>query len=396
MNKIQIQCSSIALKKDEMLSLIPDSVKQSLSAYDKDYESKLKPYVLCHEGDARPSVFDSTGKKSIIMRWTRDTVRGFMNKLRTGLQCFNGHNPTNEEQTNPRLGQLAGFGEKIINGILSAIGIGYFPNFELVKEMDVISAEFDVLNSGLIDNNGIIEVLGNAIGEITGLALGSRVNGMKPAFPGAESLAIQAFEFTEIKEKPKLERKDVIDTLTIDEIKSVVRAREWRPTQVFDANSILKIEELEDGSKRIKSSDDSLNKWFKDHLKESAIIPKSKLDGNSELQKKYAELEKNYAAAKPAYLKNIATEKFNSLAKSKNLDQNEKKLLFVKNKVEKSIDKFSGSDKDLDKHIDDIANEAITDFEELYKAANTSGFTPIIGAPPATNGANPSNDKYTL
>jgi hypothetical protein len=395
LNKIQIQCSTIALKKSEILSIIPDSVKRSLSLQDKDYESKLKPYTLCHEGQARPSIFDSTGKKSIVMQWSKDTVRGFISKLKSGLQFFAGHNPTNDNQSNTVLGSLVAFSERIINGSLSAIGIGYFPNSESVRDMDVISAEFDVLNAGMREINGVIEVAANAIGEITGLALGSRANGMKPAFPMAESLQVQAFEFIkEEKGEKKLDRKELLETLTIDEIKNVVRNKELRITQVFDANSIFEVEETENGEKRFKTNDSSANKWLKDHLKDFTIVPKSKLDAIGDLDKKYKELEKSYQDAKPHYIKSIGNEKFSEYSKAKNLEANKDKLSFVENKIRKGLDKFNGSDKDLEKYIEEIGNEASTDYEE-YIVKGRNGFQPINTGLPSID-ALPEPNSFKL
>jgi len=398
MNKIQIQCSAVALKKAEMLALIPDNVKTQLSSYDKDYESKLKPYVLCHEGEARPSVFDASGKKSIVMRWTKNTVNSFLSKLKTGLQFFDGHNPTNELQVNTVLGQLIAYGSSVVNGALSAIGIGYFPNSESVKDMDVISAEFDVLNEGLQDNGGIIEVLGSAISEITGLALGSRKSGMSPAFPGAERLAVQAFEF--IKEEKNngdkiLTKEEILNSLSIEDIKNVVRSRELRPTQVFDVNSILKIEETDEGSRKIKSTDDSLNKWFKDHLKDNVIMPKAKLETYSELEKKYSTLEKTNKEFQPYFLKSKGDEVFQELAKAKNLAQNPKKLSFIENNVKKNLDKFNGDISLLNKYVETQVDDYSTVFEDAVKALNESGFQPISTGSPA-NAAPPQIDNYTL
>lgn len=394
MKKIQIQCSSIGLKKDELLALIPDSVKSQLSTHDKDYESKLKPYVLCHEGEARPSVFNASGKKSIVMKWTKDTVNSFISKLKTGLQFFDGHNPSNDLQINNVLGQLVAYGSKVVNGALSAIGIGYFP--ESVNDMDVVSAEFDVLNEGLIDNGNFIEVLGNAISDITGLALGSIKAGMRPAFPGAEALQVQAFEF--IKEENKIEetkltKEDILNGLSIEDIKSVVRARELRPTQVFDVNSILKIEETEEGSRKIKSTDESLNKWFKDHLKDNVIMPKTKMENYSELEKKYGALEKSYGEAKPHFVKSKASEFFQEISKTKNLSQNPKKLSFIESSVKKNLDKFIGDVNLLNKYVESEVDTYSAVFEEAVKALNDN--SPSTLGIPALNTAHPQ-DNFTL
>jgi hypothetical protein len=398
-NKLQIQCSSIALKKEELLAIIPNEVKQQLSVFDKDYESKLKPYTLCHEGDAKPSVFEGNSRKSVIMRWTKDTVRGFISKLKTGLQFFDGHNPTNDNQSNKVLGTLVAFGEKLINGVTSAVGVGYFPNPN--NDMDVISAEFDVLTEGLIDNGSFISVVSSAIGEITGLALGSRKAGMKPAFPNAESLFVQAFEFIPNEENKNgekiLTKEEILGSLTSEDVRRLVKEREWRPTQLFDAGNIFKIDENEDGSRRIKSSDDSLNKWFKDNLKEAVILPKTKIETFRELESKYTNLEKSHTDAKPYFVKSKANEAFSEVSKKHNLEQNEKKLAFVKGNVEKNLDKFNGDISLLNKHIESEVENYSTIFEEAIKSINQNGFQPLsAGSPAAHNAVIPNNDKYTL
>jgi len=153
------------------------------------------------------------------MYWPKSVIHRLAEKIKEGIKFFINHGKDNSHDNRESVGEVLSSFTKEINGRLSNIIIGYFPDKNIVKEMDVCSMEADI---ELHD-----ETLVEDVDNISAIALGNS-NSSSPAFPGALRLnAIQCFE------EPKPNSGEEDKTMTFNEVKDAVKNMNIRPWQLY-------------------------------------------------------------------------------------------------------------------------------------------------------------------
>jgi hypothetical protein len=125
-------------------------------------------------------------------------IRRIADKLKAGTKFFIRHGEgTNSHDGREAVGEIVSTYTKEIDGRLSTIAIGHFPDESVVQDMDICSIETDVFIAR--EDEGIV----GDIDEVSAVALESSERD-SPAFPGATRLAsIQCFDSGK-EEKPKV------------------------------------------------------------------------------------------------------------------------------------------------------------------------------------------------
>lgn len=153
------------------------------------------------------------------MFWPKAVIHRLADKIKEGLKFFINHNKDNSHDNRTSVGEVLSSFTKELNGKLSNIIIGYFPDKNVVKDMDVCSMEADID----LHDDTIVEDVEN----ISGIALGNS-NSSSPAFPGALRLnAIQCFENTQTNPGEE------VKPMTFDEVKTAVKSMNIRPWQLY-------------------------------------------------------------------------------------------------------------------------------------------------------------------
>lgn len=177
-----------AFSNSDILALIPQDVLDKIKQ--KDPHPYFQAYVVAHEGEAVPRVLEDDEIKPIT--WTRKAIESIKNVITKGVQFFIGHNADSSTKNRESVGEIIADCQRIENGELEHIVIGYFPDPTKINDKDICSQEaewslFETARNYIADK----------IERLTAIALGNS-DYEKPAFSGARRLgAIQAFEVSE-------------------------------------------------------------------------------------------------------------------------------------------------------------------------------------------------------
>jgi len=185
MRSINVQLISYRLQafsQNEILELIDPAVLQEIKA--KDEHPFFQMYSICHEGNSKPKIIGEDNKTP--MTWTRKAIQSIKNVIKRGINFFKNHNEDNSTNNRPSLGEIVGYTEKMIDGVLHGLTIGYFPpdKREEAKKLDICSQE-SVWN--FIENSG--QLIADSIESLTGIALSDSKEDT-PAFAGAKRLGM--------------------------------------------------------------------------------------------------------------------------------------------------------------------------------------------------------------
>jgi hypothetical protein len=156
----------------------------------KDKHPFFTMYSICHEGVSTPVIVGEGSKK---ISWFRKAIQSIKNIVTRGVKFFKGHNKDNSHRGRKVLGKVIHSFEKIIEGKLHHVVIGYHPESvrDEVKNYDVCSQESEW---NILEEGG--KLIADTIESLTGIALANSEKEL-PAFAGAKRLGyIQAFEST--------------------------------------------------------------------------------------------------------------------------------------------------------------------------------------------------------
>jgi hypothetical protein len=256
-----------AISADEILTLVPAEKLAEIRRTDP--HPLFQAYSVCHEGVSTPRLVGDTAKP---ITWTRRAVQSIKDTVLRGLKFFHLHNSDNSTEGREDLGEVVWDGQREIGGVLHHVVVGYFPDRDRVKDMDVCSHEGEW---DLFESAG--QWFADRLHEMTGIALTSSKDDTQ-AFPGARRLAmVQAFDDSvglsidgrETASHKKEKRMGDIDLSTVpfDNLADEIRARKTWPSQIFTADQVQKDREFvklfDDGTaskKRIEEQDVELKK----------------------------------------------------------------------------------------------------------------------------------------
>lgn len=205
------------LKDAQVEEFISKEIYQNLKAQDPHpYFIEL---VVAHEGvsqgPAFTGVLGSSPCGSVRKFWSVERIKELVKKLKSQrVPIYLFHQSSGSSRK--KVGEILGASLKKVNGLFSAIALGYVAD-PLVreklrkKELDTCSLEAELVLEQVSESRGAVEWLVNAIERVSGLALGQRTVS-QPGFPGAMVLAqVEEFE-EESKEvwdwEKKLAQKD--------------------------------------------------------------------------------------------------------------------------------------------------------------------------------------------
>jgi hypothetical protein len=227
------------------------------------------------------------GKAKPII-WTKQAIQKLQTKIKKGLEFFVGHNSDNSKQGRSKVGSIIDSFLDTVDGKLSNIIVGHFPNPKSVEQMDMDSMEADL---ELYEYGDTYIV--NDVQDLTAVALGSS-DEQSPGFIGAKRLAmIQCFTDSKIKEnfsgeekKMALEYSQLKAEVTLDQIKQLITDRQIHPNQLFNENSIKEdrifgklLETLTEENKTLKKEKETFDTKLKEAGKKNERIEaKEKLD----------------------------------------------------------------------------------------------------------------------
>ena len=171
--------------------------------------------------------------------------------VKTGTKFFVGHNNDNSTNNREPMGEVVTSFTKEVNGLLSNIVVGHFPEESNVDSMDIISMEANI-DTDMYNN------VENVVG-LSGIAMGSSQTD-SPAFPGAKLMAaIQCFEEEPDKNKPNLEKEHKMPTFA--EVQTFVKEHNVHPSQLYNEKQIQSDREFShifDESSKLKADNELL------------------------------------------------------------------------------------------------------------------------------------------
>ena len=239
--KIFIQASELNLNPERLKKMIPPEKLESLKG-----KGILQAYLLAHEGISRPKIL---GEGQQELKWPKSTIHRLCQKIKEGTKFFIHHNEDNSHDDRKSVGEVLVSVLENIKGKLSNIVVGYFPDKNIVSDMNTCSMEADVDTS--------MENIVGDINEVTGIALGNS-DKENPAFPGAIRLStVQCFDIQ--NKKPGEGDKQV----TFEELKTGIRELNIRPWQVFtldDFKNDRVFGKLFEENSTLKAENERLNK----------------------------------------------------------------------------------------------------------------------------------------
>lgn len=367
MDKIYLQGTSLALNKNQVISFLPDSFGKTIQDKINYIKSKLgyspviRAYSIAHEGIARPTT-PGENKKSVELKFTEKALDWIKEKatkaIEKGLRFFDGHNPTNDTQTNKELGQVIGVKKINHNGKKHVIAIGVFK--EDAPSRDISSMEFSMdvekLNSGSDE----------ALDEITGIALADSSAGDKPGFPEAKQIAeFQCFEFQEIEDQKEIKienkiKKETKKNMTLDEIKAGIKELGLLPQQLFSPTEVIGEMRVTDGKVEFDGGVPQFNNKIIARLKGAYVFPEMEYKQLQEKLNKLPELEKNVTEYKQFKVKQTISEQLPNIFKSKGFDETKQKYateILTKKKILDNLDINVDAISQINAKLDEIAED---------------------------------------
>lgn len=224
---VSLQCSLVALTKEEILSAIPKKTLDSIKK--KDAHPFFQAYVVCHEGTSTPTIVDGENRP---IHWSRAAVQSLRSIINKGIKFFHGHNKDSSHTGRKVIGKSVGSLQKVINGKLSHVLIAYHKkeHKDEVKKYDVCSQEavWDLIEAGKI-------WLADKIKSLTGIALDNSKR-ETPAFSGAKRLGmVQAFEN---KTEGDVGEMSENKTIKFEDVKKWVKEHNVFPNQLYTIDDL--------------------------------------------------------------------------------------------------------------------------------------------------------------
>lgn len=277
------------LSADEIMELIPKEVLGKIKT--KNATPFFQAFSLCHEGTSKPTLLGDTARP---ISWTRRAIQTIKGLVTRGVKFFIGHNSDSSTEGRESVGEIVADTQREINGKLHHIIIGYFPDKERVRELDVNSQEavWDLIETGA----GLVA---DKIQKLTGVALAdSRKE--QPAFSEARRLGfVQAFEqiFDDginggqpkdtdgesenhpgegsVGETRKVKKMSDLENVTVAEIAAVCKKRSIVPSMLFNVedmkadNKFMPVFAEVDALKKAQTEKDAKIKELTDAVSES-------------------------------------------------------------------------------------------------------------------------------
>ncbi len=246
--KIEIQAMELTLDPQELKNRITPEDWKKIQG-----KGKIQAYTLAHEGMSNPK---EVGKKQTPLQWTKSVIRDLSKKIKNGTKFFVSHGEDNSHDGRESVGRtLASFVQEV-QGKLSNIVIGFFPEEHDVNKYDVCSMEANVD----VAENGVV----SDVEDVSGIAIGSSQID-SPAFAGAKRLAtIQCFG--EENKKEDENKKGDTEVKFIDVVNAVKEMNIY-PHQLFseeDVKSDMKFrtvfDERDSFKKKFEDSEKNLTK----------------------------------------------------------------------------------------------------------------------------------------
>jgi hypothetical protein len=211
------------MAESEILNMI--SAEKLAEIKLKDPKPLFKAFVIGHEGEAKANM---VGVGTVVKTWFKSTIEKLHDKIKIGLNLFNGHSDDNQTDGRISIGEIVGKTTKEIGDKFSSIIATWIkPSYKNLP-LDVASIEADVAFEQ-DSNNGLYVA---DVGEVSGVALGNSAID-KPGFPGATLLgSIQAFAKTK-------NIGDKITMLTPEEIKQAILEAKLRPSDLFTQDGLI-------------------------------------------------------------------------------------------------------------------------------------------------------------
>lgn len=387
MDKIYLQGMTLALNKNQVISFLPDNFGKTIQDKIDYIKTKfgfspvIRAYSIAHEGTAKPTT-PGQNKKSVELKFTEKALDWIKEKasnaIDKGLKFFDGHNPTNDEQTNTELGQVIGVKKITHNGKKHVIAIGVFKDDSPIR--DISSMEFSVdvkkLNAGSDES----------IDEITGIALADTANGDKPGFPEAKQLAeFQCFEFQENDEPQILKietKKETKKYMTIDEMKEEIRKQGISPHQLFTPTDIVGDVKIIDGRIEFEGGVPQVNNKIIGRLKGAYIFPEAEYKTLQEKLAKFPEMEKTVVEYKQFKAKQTASESLSAIYKQRNFDEAKQKYandILSKKKILDNLNPEVDTLTQINIKLDEIAEDYEYNFKTFAKPEVPSNVPAIAG-----------------
>lgn len=223
--KIWIQALELSMTPDEIKKNIPKDILASIEG-----KGVIQAYTLAHEGKSQPRVL---GEGSQILNWTKAVIRRLSQKIKAGTEFFIDHGQgTNSHTGRNPVGKVLASIVKEINGRMSNVIIGHFPDQNIVDKMDAVSMEAGISVSEY-DHSLVDDVT-----DVTGIALAnSDVN--SPAFPGALRLSsIQCFDSADENKNLEKEKIKMGDSITFQDVQTFVKEHNVWPHQLFNESHL--------------------------------------------------------------------------------------------------------------------------------------------------------------
>lgn len=296
--------SPLALDEATILDIVGGETLARLKAMDP--HPYFQAYSVCHEGTSHPTILGDEPKP---IHWFRAAVQTMKNAVVKGVKFFLGHNDDNSTAGRDSLGEVVGNREMEIEGQLHHVVVGYFPEPEKVKDLDICSqeSEWDLIQTA----RGWIA---DKIEKLTAIALSSSKRD-KPAFSGAVRLGIvQAFDnntddpLTGGRTQDGSRRYPMdLSQATFPELLAELQKRNVRPNQAFTKEQIEADPAFAPVFEKAKAHDD---------LKKTAEELKTKLDAETaDKEKVNGELKSvkranEFVTAKPRLEKLMKAENF--------------------------------------------------------------------------------------
>lgn len=219
----RIEMKILNMSAEAIRSMISDEMMRKIKFEDPNPE--FRAYVVGHEGTAYPK---EVGAGSVVMKWFRSAIEKLVDTLRVGTKIFHNHNEDSTHGGRISIGEVVGKAFKRIKDKASAVAVMYiYPQFRSLP-LDIASVEADVK----VDPQSADTFEAVGVNEITGIALGDS-SADEPAFSGAKLIGeMQAFKDRSIQ------GGNMGDKVTIDEMKTVIKENEIKPSDLFGNDKI--------------------------------------------------------------------------------------------------------------------------------------------------------------
>lgn len=358
-----------SFKDADILTYVDPSILAEIRKTDP--HPLFKKYSVAHEGVSKPRVI---GQGSMEISWGRRAINSVREAIKTGIQCIAGHTVDNIKRAEKVVAQVVGKGEEVINGVLNAVIVNYFPDKD-DSDYDVISMEAD------LDwyNNGQGMGIAEGITSLSRFALGKSEKDI-PAFQDAKLLAsIQCFDESEkgTNKRPGEPGKDKnmdLSTIPFGELTAELKRRDTFPTQVWTREEIIGDAMIENGEVSFRGGDAKITSYLLKKLPSPADILKDSEIKIKELENKVKEYEpqiQELVKTKTEVAKLGAKEDILKYAQDKKLTEQQTKWL------QENLDKYNPTD-NKEESIKQFVDAQTNEFQKILKIFPQSAENPLM------------------